>query len=240
MTLLARLAGPWREFGLAAGTLYVLDRALRRVSPRLGLRVYELMVQPIGVKALLPHNLARNLTFGEIVRGDADLAKMPLRDGVVEARFAQGARCVGVWRKGALIAYLWLCFGRYDEDEVRCTYELAEPDVSVFDFDLVVLPEYRLGIGFVAVWHAAEQLLRERGVRFTFSRMTRFNIASRRAHARLGSRCIGRAIFVEVFGAEVMLATLSPFVRLTWGAHRAHLRLAPEKAEWPRQSPDLR
>jgi hypothetical protein len=233
LTLGARIAGPWREFGAVAGTLYALDRVLRSVSPRLGLRVYELMVQPIGVKALLPPNLGRNLTFGEIGRGHADLARMPLRDGVVEARFAQGARCVGVWRKGALLGYLWLCFGRYHEDEVRCTYELAEPDSSVFDFDLVVLPEHRLGIGFVAVWHAAEQLLRERGVRFTFSRMTRFNLASRRAHARLGSRCIGHAIFVEVFGAEAMLATLSPFVRLTWGARRVRLRLAPDKADQP-------
>ncbi|NJN00960.1 MAG: GNAT family N-acetyltransferase, partial [Aquincola sp.] len=203
------------------------DRALRQLSPRLGLRVYELMVQPIGVKALLPPNLTRNLTFGFIGRDHPDVSRMALRDGILDARLDQGARCMGVWRKGTLIGYLWFCSGRYHEDEVRCTYELTETDVSVFDFDLVVLPEHRLGIGFMAVWHAADQLLRERGVRFTFSRLTRFNVASRRAHAHLGWRCVGRAVFVEIFGAEVMLATLPPFVGLTWGTRRVHLRLAP-------------
>jgi hypothetical protein len=34
---------------------------------------------------------------------------------------------------------------------VRCTYELADAQRSVFDFDLVVLPKHRMGIGFMAI-----------------------------------------------------------------------------------------
>lgn len=224
-----RIVGPFKEFGLGAGFLYALDRVLRSLSPRLGLFVYELMVQPISGKAMLPANLAKNLSFSEIVRGHPDVALMPARDDIKALRFEQGARCLGVYRKGMLIGYLWMCFKRYEEDEVRCTYALAEPEVSVFDFDLYVMPEHRLGIGFMAIWHGANQFLHERGVRYTFSRLTRFNLASRRSHAHLGWKCVGRALFLQAWRVEMMLSTLSPFVGLTWSARqRLHLNLSPE------------
>ena len=47
-----RIVGPFKEFGLAAGALYALDRALRGISPRFGLFVYELMVQLRGAPAI--------------------------------------------------------------------------------------------------------------------------------------------------------------------------------------------
>lgn len=224
-----RLVGPFKEFGLGAGFLYALDRVLRGLSPRLGLYVYELMVQPITGKAMLPANLAKNLTFTEITRDHPDVALMPAREDIKVQRFEQGARCLGVYRKGALIGYLWMCFGRYEEDEVRCTYGLSEPDASVFDFDLYVMPEHRLGIGFMAIWHGANQYLHERGVRYTFSRLTRFNLASRRSHAHLGWKCVGRALFLQAWQLELMLATVSPYVGLTWSrARRIHLNLSPD------------
>ena len=34
-------------------------------------------------------------------------------------------------------------------------YKRQPPDRSVFDFDLYVMPEHRLGLGFMAVWHGA-------------------------------------------------------------------------------------
>lgn len=223
------IAGPFKEFGALAGALYVIDRVLRHISPRLGLCVYELMVQPITGRPLLPPNLVRNLAFVEIGRGHPDLALMPARDDIKALRFEQGARCLGVYRKGKLIGYLWFCSERYEEDEVRCTYQLAETDRSVFDFDLYVLPEHRMGIGFMAIWHGANLFLSELGIRYTFSRLTRFNTASRRAHAHLGWRRVGRALFLQAWSAELMVSTLFPFVALTLGrGQRVRLRLAPD------------
>lgn len=235
-----RVVGPFKEFGFAAGTLYVLGRVLHKVSPRLGLFVYELMVQPITGKPLLPSSRTRDLTFVEIVRGDDDVALMPARTEIKVSRFEQGARCLGIYRKGAFVGYIWLCFGRYDEDEVRCTYELAAPECSVFDFDLYVFPEYRMGTAFMAIWHAANEFLYERGVQFTFSRMTRFNLASRRSHARLGARCVGRALFLRAWAVELMLATVYPYLAITWApSQRARLRLAPPAAApTPRATPE--
>lgn len=227
MRWLDRIAGPFKEFGVGAGALYLIDRLLRSFSPRLGLYVYELMVQPIGTRPLLPAGLLKNLSFGEIREGDPAIALMPAREDIKAGRFDQGARCLGVYRKGELLGYCWFCFVRYNEDEVRATYELTQPDVSVFDFDLYVMPQHRMGTAFMAIWHGANAFLNDRGIRCTFSRMTRFNLASRRAHARLGSRRVGWALFLQAWQLEAMVSTLRPFVCLTW-ARRVSLCLKPD------------
>lgn len=224
----ARLAGPFREFGAAAGSLYVIDRLLRAVSPRLGLIVYELMVQPVLEKPLLPASMAAHLSYHLIQPGDAEVAQMPARTEIKAQRFARGTQCLGVYLKGKWVGYIWLARDEYLEDEVRCTYALAQPAVSVFDFDLVVLPAHRLGLGFAAVWDAANRHLRDQGIRYSFSRVTRFNLASRRAHARLGCRRLGLAVFLKAGPLECMLASQAPFVAASWREEgRARLVLGP-------------
>jgi hypothetical protein len=184
------------------------------------------MVQPISGDPLLPAGLAKNLQFVEIEAGHPDVARMPAREDIKASRFAQAAKCLGVYRKGRLIGYIWFCFGAYLEDEVRCTYVLMEADHSVFDFDLYVLPEHRLGIAFVAIWHGANKYLRARGVSYTFSRVTRFNEASRRVHAHLGGRRVASAVFLQVWVVELMVASLYPFIAITWtSSQRVRLRL---------------
>lgn len=225
---MSKLAGAFRDFGIAAGLLYLADHALRRLSPRLGLQVYELMAQPIGAAPLLPAARTRALSFAEIRRGDPAVELMPAREDIKAQRFDQGAKCLGVYRKGALIGYIWFRFGSYDEDEVRCTYVLAAPEQSVFDFDLVVLPEHRMGTAFASIWHAANEYLRERGVVASYSRMTRFNLASRNAHARLGSVRVGRAVFLQAWGLEAMLSSVHPYVALS-RTRRVRLLLPPAR-----------
>ena len=229
-SLLQRLAGPFREFGAVAGSLYMLDRAMHSLSPRLGLQVYEFMVQPIGGKPLLPPNLSKNLTVRPILEGDPEVAEMPAREDIKAQRFAHGAHCLGTHRKGQLVGYMWYIRERYVEDEVRCDYVLAEPDTSVFDFDFYVLPQYRLGVGFLGVWKGANDVLAAQGVRYTFSRMTRFNSASRRAHFRLGARRVGSCVFLQVGVIEVMVATVAPYLGATFSQRqRITLTLRPDE-----------
>lgn len=225
-----RIAGPFREFGLLAGALYVADRALRGLSAGgLALFFYDLMVQPVRPDPLLPRGMSKNLRFAEIGPGHPDIALMPAREDIKRERFLKGACCLGVYRKEKLIGTIWLCRDRYEEDEVRCTYELIDAQRSVFDFDLYVFPEQRMGLGFPAVWDWANAYLTERGIRYTFSRLTRFNVASRKAHDRLASRCIGHALFLKAWRIELMLATIFPFVGLTWRPERrVSLRLRPD------------
>lgn len=231
VSLLRRAFGPFREFGLVGGTLYLIDRGLRAVSPRLGLHVYELMEQPIDGRAFLPNRLSLNLEFTEIGPTHPALDVMPARTDIKTSRFEQGARCLGVWRKGVLLGYLWWCPRQYQEDEVRCTYLLEPSDAAVFDFDLYVMPEHRHGIAFVAIWHGANQWLYAQGVRHSYSRVTLFNLPSRRAHVRLGGRRIGGALFIRVFAVELLLCTVMPYVAVSWRHdQRPSLRLSPSAA----------
>jgi len=226
--MLRRVTDPLRQFGFFPGLLYLADRTLRRLSSHLGLYVYELMVQPIGSKPLLSEHHARNLRHVQMDRGHPEVDTMPARPEIKASRFDQGAVCLGVYAGEKLIGYSWFCFNAYREDEVRCTYELALPDESVFDFDFYVLPEHRMGFGFMAVWHTVNQFLRMRGIRYTFSRVTRFNMASRRAHARLGAKCIGRTVVLQAWGFEGMLATVKPYAWISWrSTPRPRIRLAP-------------
>lgn len=227
--MLNRVLNPFKEFGVLAGLLYIVGRALQALSPRLGLYVYELMVQPITGTPLLPERMSKGLEIREIRRGDREIELMPARPDIKESRFAQGALCLGAFRKGSLIGYIWLSFDAYEEDEVRCTYLLSPRGQAVFDFDLYVFPEHRMGLGFVGIWNGVNEYLHRRGIKFTFSRLTRFNLPSRRAHAHLGWKRVAGAVFLQAWNLEVMLATIRPYMHFSVRRkERVQLRLSPD------------
>ena len=224
-----RLTSPFREFGAFAGLLYLIDRGLARLSSGHHLYYYEIMVQPIPAEPLVPERFRKTLEIREIRSGDPELDLMPARPGIIDSRFEQRAVCLGAFRKGALVGYLWFCYRAYEEDEVRCRFVVTPEDEAVFDFDLYVMPEHRLGLGFLAVWDGANRYLSGRGIRFSFSRVSRFNLASRRAHDHLGWKLIGRAVFLKLWRAECMVATRFPFVSISLRRKgRVQLRLRPD------------
>lgn len=231
--VLQKVTSPFREFGLAVGFLYAIDRVLSRLSGRLRLHAYEFMVQPIGDKPLMPRRLSR-LTVREIGFDDPEIASMPVRPEVMQSRRRQRANCLGAFDGPQLVGYMWFCHGSYDEDEVRCTYVLADAARSVFDFDFFIFPEHRLGTAFVALWDGASRLLHARGVRYTFSRLTRFNVASRRAHQHLGWKTAGRALFLQLGRLEIMLATIFPFVQVS-SSGRIRVKLRPDALQEARK-----
>lgn len=213
--LLSRLAGPFREFGAFSGLLYAASRVLPMLSPRLNLYVYDLMVQPVTAKALVPPRFSQAFSVVPIGPESAELGLMPVPRSVIEGRFAQGSICLGAWRGAQLTGYMWLCPSRYDEDEVRCRYDLLPAGQSMFDFDVYIFPEHRLGFAFVALWNGANRWLQDQGVKFSFSRISRFNVGSLRAHARLGSQRLGSALFLQLGRAQMMVATVRPYLSLS-------------------------
>jgi hypothetical protein len=223
-----KLVDLYRQYGLVTGLFYGIDRVLQRLSSRLRLYAYQIMVQPITDQPLLPERFARRLEFREIRRGDPEVVLMPARPDIKEARFAQNAVCLGAYREGRLIGYLWFCYGQYEEDEARCTYVVTPKGEAIFDYDLYVLPEHRMGFAFAGIWHGANEYLRKRGIRCTFSRYTRSNLASRRAHERLGGRPVGSVVFLHLGPVQLMAATLWPFLHLSLSpTRRVTLRLEP-------------
>jgi len=231
-----RLLNPFREFGLMAGMLYILDRIFQSISPHLRLLVYELMVQPVSNDKLMPARTRRQIEVREIPRGDPAIASMPAREDIKDARFRQGAVCLGAFRGDVLVGYVWLCFDRYDEDEVKCTYVLSPSGLSSFDFDFYIFPEFRMGRAFGGLWDGVNEILRGKGVRWTFSRITRFNTASRNAHARLGALRVGTAVFLRICRLEVMCATKPGYFHVSVApGSRATLMLDPGRLQVPVQ-----
>jgi hypothetical protein len=227
--MLQKLIGVFRQFGLFAGLLYGVGRLLQQVSSSVRLFAYELMVQPITDRALIPPRLAKRLEIREIRRGDPEVLLMPARPDIKSARFEQNAVCLGAFQDGRFIAYMWFCFRAYDEDEVRCTYVLTPQEAAVFDFDFYIFPEHRLGLAFVGLWDGANRFLRARGIKYTYSRLTQFNVASKRAHDHLGWKRVGRALFLHAWDFEVMIATIFPYLHFSLRkTSRVRLRLRPD------------
>lgn len=223
--ILRRVLAPFLAFGPLGGALYAADRMLLRVSPRLRVLDYELMVQPIRNGPILPSSRSRNLRARELGPGDPDLDQVIAPCAVRASRFAQNATCLATYRGNRLVGYIWLCFDSYDEDEARCTYTVHPAGKAVFDFDLVVLPEFRMGLGFAAVWHCTAEYLRKRGVEFSFSRVTRINVISRQSHARLGSIRIGRMMILKLWSLEIFVTTTAPYIQLRGASGRALVTL---------------
>jgi len=227
--MLKRILSPIHEFGVIAGLLYLVDSILRRISPRFRLFFYEFMVQPIPDKALIPPGLAKNLKIREVLVNDPEINEMPVPPEVISSRFAQGATCLGIFKNEKFMGYMWLSFKAYNEDEVRCTFLLTPEDESVFDFDFYIFPEYRMGLAFVGLWNGANEYLRHMGVKQSYSRLSRFNIESRKSHKHFGWKCLGRAIFVQIWGAELMLCTMSPYFNFSARkSGRVRLKLRPD------------
>jgi hypothetical protein len=227
--MLQKIRSSFREFGLTVGVLYGIHRFLQRISANLNLYAYEFMVQPIHTNAIVPARLTKNLVVREIKRGDPEVDLMPARPDIKRARFDQNSVCLGGFQNGEFIGYMWFCFRTYEEDEVRCTYVVTPESEAVFDFDFYIFPKHRLSLAFVGIWNGANQHLCDRGIKYTFSRLTRFNAGSRRAHDHLGWKQVGRAVFLQAWSFEVMIATIFPYLHLSLGkANRVRLELRPD------------
>lgn len=235
--MLAKLISPLKEFGPFAGVLYIIDRLLLRLRSPLRLYCYEFMVQPIVDRPLGPRGLVKWVEIREIPRGDPLLERMPTPRDVIESRYDQPTVCLGAFLNQQMIAYLWLCFGAYQEDEVRCTFVLSPETKAVFDFDVYVFPEHRGGLGFIAIWDGANRYLYDRGVRYSYSRLTRYNVASRTAHNHFGWKRVGSAVFLNGNRFQLMLATTRPFISASFGVSDGpRIALKPDVLGLPGES----
>ncbi len=227
--MLQRLAGPFRRFGFFPGLVLAIHRVLSRRSPRLGLLYHDWMVQPIPEKPLLSARRSQAYETREIPKGDPLIDRMPIRPEIRVSRFAQDAICLGTFRNDELVGYIWLSFGTYEEDEARCTFILEPESESVFDFDLYIPEKHRMGMAFAAVWDGASRYLRERGVRYSYSRLDHFNRKSAAAHDHFGWKQVGRAIILRLWSVELIVANVHPHVSLLLTtSQRAHIKLVPD------------
>jgi hypothetical protein len=230
LKVLNSLPAHWRRYGQGIAQLgcfdallYHGDRALSRLSGgRYGLYKYHFVAQPVAVESLCGGRGAKIAV--RLCRRRADLPADYPRDGrVLDQRYADGAVSLAAVSCDAggdgerLTGFLWLIFDAYQEDEVRARYILASPRSS-WDFDVWVAPRERLGPSFARLWDEANRVLRARAVRWSCSRISAFNGASLRAHARIGTVRLGTATFLRCGNWQWMFATVAPYAHLSRGA----------------------
>jgi hypothetical protein len=200
---IASLRATVAELGGGLAALYALHRLLQvlhigRVVP------YTLVAQPIGIGVYAGVRDDPATTMQIAGPGSAVSADFP-RPAVINAlRWAAGATCHACQVKGRFAGTIWIQRSRYEEDEVRCDYLLPAGDSCVWDFDVYVAPEFRAGRTMARLWKAVDTSLAGQGVRWSMSRISRFNSASLRSHQRLGAVEIGRLTFFVIGPWQLM------------------------------------
>lgn len=222
-----------KQLGFWNALLYAADRVLQTLpASKLRIMRYHLVAQPVTQVAPPPPSRVTTGTEINFCSADSpDIADFPRPASIIQERFLRGHRCLQVRRKGEFAAYLWLCQQFYDEDEVRCRFILPTPQHSIWDYDVYVAPQYRLGRTFSQLWHTANSHLATEGVKWSFSRISAFNPESIRAHTRLGSVSLLSVTFIIIGGLQVSVFSAAPYLHLSWSAtERTVIHLpSPEK-----------
>jgi len=205
-----------KTLGLRAAACYAIARALERVSfGALRLINYQFVAQPVAPEDGVAPGRSGSIELRRLGRDDPLVAQFPRPPEVIAKRFRDGAHCLAAVKAGRLVGFLWYMEREYLEDEVRSCYRF-NPATAVWDFDVYVDPEFRLGRLFARLWEVAHRDLRAAGYRWTISRISAFNPASLAAHARLGARRLGGAVFLVAGPLQVSFASIAPHFHLGW------------------------
>ena len=204
----------YSQLGWLNASLYCLGRVLERVSGgRWQLYRYYFVAQQVD-DADLAGARGGDIDIALMDAGSIGQIAYPRPAHVIRQRYAQGAFSLVARRQGQLAGFLWLILDAYQEDEVRARYRLLSSEAA-WDFDVWVRPEDRMGWVFRRLWDEARRLLRRRAVRWSCSRISAFNPSSLRAHARIGTRRLGHALFLRCGGWQWMYASLPPRFHLS-------------------------
>jgi hypothetical protein len=211
--MLSKLHRLMDRLGWGPGALYLVHRGLQAVSGGgLGLHCYYLVHQPVGAGPILPAHLKGGVAVRQMTAADPQIARALTRPAELGTRLARGDACLAALRAGEVVGYLWLCFDGFEDDETGCRFRPAPG--GAWDYDMWVAAGSRGGPVFPALWDAAWDLLRQRGYRWSASRVSAFNDQSLRAHRRIGARPTATILVLRAGNAGVVLSTIGSPVKL--------------------------
>ncbi len=217
MGLLAKFYKTAAAIGLWNAMLFSASRLSSILGGRrLRIVKYYFTAQPVSA----PHDerWTRSGTF-DFLWADATCSLLQQADRpapVLASRFAQGARCLVAAKQNDLAGFVWFVTGPYEEDEVRARFVPGPEGEAAWDFDVTIMPAYRMGRLFSYLWARTNAELAKCGVRHTMSRISAFNPGSLASHRRLGAGIVGSALFVCVGRLQVMRSSLRPRWHISW------------------------
>ncbi|MDD2720468.1 MAG: hypothetical protein PHH47_04095 [Gallionella sp.] len=201
--MISLLQATYKELGLSGTLVHSFNQLMGALRIRqVAIRKYHITRQAVTLSEAAAGK-GQSIEVRELYRDDPLCLQLGRPAEVIQARFDQGGHCYAAFRKGQLAGYLWLNFGKYQEDEVRCTFVLSPFDKSAWDYDVYVFPPHRLSYTFPRLWEHANGVMAARGVAASYSRIAYYNTASLGSHSKLGSRVIGSIYFLCVFGMQL-------------------------------------
>ena len=228
-----RLMDRWRlllsQLGPVDAILYLVDRVLAALSGgKARLVKYHIVAQPLGLSGATRLRPDSKTVLALTPPSSPLCAMFPRPPDIIASRYASGGQCLSAMVGEVFGGYVWWQRGHYEEDEVRCTFELLDAQTCVWDYDVYISPQFRLGRLMARLWQAADDHLASQGVRWTFSRISAFNPASMTSHARLGAMRRESATFLVLGGFQVSMLAQPPYLHVSWhDSQRPRLRLPP-------------
>lgn len=214
--MIRALAYDIRNIGFAGWFAYVIDRSLSLISRGAirftALWFYAQPVEQISTIKRRDEDRIRTELAGPGQVPDASFGR-PL--GAIPERFEQGSTCIAAFNGDQLAGFMWLQFESLRERLVRCDFVPLPQGRASWDFDVFVAPPFRMGRTFGRLWSHAKSYLQERGIETTLSWVAFDNMASRRAHERMGARRVGWALILTVGKAQLLLASTSPYIHFS-------------------------
>jgi GNAT superfamily N-acetyltransferase len=229
--MFGRLSALVDELGGTATALYLIDRLFGRFGNFIRLTPCLILAQPVPDKPLLRPGRGASVAVDRIEALGEGFAGMPMDETDLARRQAADAIGFAARKDGTVLGYQWLSLDAHDDELFCCRFEIEPMHSGAFDFDIFIRPEHRSSLAFVRLWDTAFAFLREHGVRWTFSYVSRFNPASVAAHRRLGGIETGRALFLRFGSTEVIMTNWRPWFHYAGGTRRPVIRLrAPNSA----------
>lgn len=205
------------SLGLINGMLYLIGRAMQAISGgRWRLIRYYLVAQPVPnpfTPACRPSEKDKVL---EVTLSYPILESFPRPYSVIHGRFKKNYVCFAASNKQKFSGFLWFARGSYDEDEVHCRFLLAAPNSTVWDFDVHVEPDFRLGRTFARLWDAANERFSSSGIEWSISRISAFNKQSLQSHGRMGIRRLHILTFVCFGKLQIGIMSCRPYLSICW------------------------
>lgn len=221
-----RIRADRTAMGLPGWLFYLADRALSRISFGT-IRVSGLWFYSQAVPATPEASSRTGNSIQVRVVAEAEFPETAFNRPVeaIRERFRDGSICVAAFKGDEMIGFMWLSLGPLRERLFRCVFEPAPPGLASWDYDIFIEPRYRLGRTFVRLWDEANQVLRERGVRATVSWVRFENLASQKAHQRLGARRVGWLVLLQLGGWQIGVGPQPPRIQLAGPRSTAHVRV---------------
>lgn len=206
-----------RSLGVINGLTYLAGRLLQKFSGgRCRIIRYYLVAQPIPDNPQPLCKPSESDLVSTVSVSDAVVGSFPRPAEVIASRFARQHTCLVATSKGRFSGFLWYALEHYEEDEVCCLFDLDPKANGVWDYDVHVEPQFRLGRTFARLWDEANRRLSEQGFRWSFSRISAFNVQSLQSHKKLGLKVLSSLTFFCFGPLQIMVSSCAPYINMSW------------------------